>query len=191
MKNNLLTVCLVMGISLLLTGCGAGKKLAQIKSDGMTEVTIPLSGAEYRTDKEYYRAVQSGVSPNSSMAKKIAIQNARQELAAAIKADLAAVIENYGKGQDVNNAQEYAGQYQELAYTVVEQQLTGVGILDEKMFKQENNSYKYYICLQINKGDLKEKVVQGISKEDKLKLAFDLDKFRKVYNEQLDSFKNK
>lgn len=191
MKNKLFMGCLVVATSLLLAGCGSSKKLAQAKADGMVEVTIPLTGPEYRTDKEYYRAVQSGISPNTSMAKKIAMQNAREELASAIKADLSVVIENYGKGQDVDNTQEYQGQYQGIAYTVVDEQLTGVAIAEEKLFKQENGSYKYYICLQINKNELKDKIANKISKQNKLQLEFDLDRFRKVYDEQMNAFQKK
>ncbi|MEG2848844.1 MAG: hypothetical protein RR880_01250, partial [Bacteroidales bacterium] len=107
------------------------------------------------------------------------------------KADLEAVIENYGKGQGVDTTSEYKGQYQELVYTTLDQQLVGVRIIDEKLFKQADNSYKYYVCLQINKDELKEKITQKLSKEEKMKLEFDLDKFRKIYDEQMKAFSNK
>lgn len=192
MKRMLMITAILAGGILMTTGCGAQKKqLEKVKTDNMVELNIPLSGPQYRTDETCYRAVQSGVSPNSAMAKKIALQNARQELAAAIKADLAMVVENYGKGQDVANAQEYEAQYQELAYSVVEQQLTGVALIEEKLFKQENNSYKYYVCIQLNKADLAKKLENKISAEDKLKLEFDLDRFKKVYNEQMMKFQDK
>ncbi|MEG2780374.1 MAG: hypothetical protein RR919_06095 [Bacteroidales bacterium] len=187
--KKIFTFSLIAGLSVLLFACGSSKKLA--KSDGMQELNIPLNGAEYRTNEKCYRAVQSGISPNSAMAKKIAVQNARQELAASIKADLEAVIENYGKGQGVDTTNEYKGQYQELVYTTLDQQLVGVKIIDEKLFKQADNSYKYYVCLQINKDELKEKITQKLSKEEKMKLEFDLDKFRRIYDEQMKAFSNK
>lgn len=67
---------------------------------GMVEEAIPLSGPQYRSDAEYYRAVQNGVSTERSTAQKIAMQNCRQDLAAAIQADVKTVIENYVKNQD-------------------------------------------------------------------------------------------
>ena len=71
---------------------------------GMVEEAIPLSGAQYRSNAEYYRAVQNGVSTERSTAQKIAMQNCRQDLAAAIQADVKLVIENYVKNQDTGVA---------------------------------------------------------------------------------------
>ena len=98
--------------------CSSSKKASGPAAPaGMVEEAIPLSGAQYRSNAEYYRAVQNGVSTERSTAQKIAMQNCRQDLAAAIQADVKLVIENYVKNQDTGVAAEHKSQYQELAYT--------------------------------------------------------------------------
>ena len=118
---------LIGAIALLLAAgavsCSSSKKASGPAAPaGMVEEAIPLSGAQYRSNAEYYRAVQNGVSTERSTAQKIAMQNCRQDLAAAIQADVKLVIENYVKNQDTGVAAEHKSQYQELAYTAVGQQ---------------------------------------------------------------------
>ena len=96
---------LIGAIALVLAAgavsCSSSKKaVGPAAPAGMVEEAIPLSGPQYRSDAEYYRAVQNGVSTERSTAQKIAMQNCRQDLAAAIQADVKTVIENYVKNQD-------------------------------------------------------------------------------------------
>lgn len=147
---------LIGAIALLLAAgavsCSSSKKASGPAAPaGMVEEAIPLSGAQYRSNAEYYRAVQNGVSTERSTAQKIAMQNCRQDLAAAIQADVKLVIENYVKNQDTGVAAEHKSQYQELAYTAVGQQLRDVQVVEEKMFRQDNGSFRYYVCMQLPK----------------------------------------
>ena len=140
---------LIGAIALVLAAgavsCSSSKKaVGPAAPAGMVEEAIPLSGPQYRSDAEYYRAVQNGVSTERSTAQKIAMQNCRQDLAAAIQADVKTVIENYVKNQDTGISAEHKSQYQELAYTAVNQQLRDVQIVEEKMFRQDNGSMRYY-----------------------------------------------
>ncbi len=76
----LVTICCILGV---FYGCKSSKNITDV--EGSTKVEIPLSGKEYQTDEDYFRARQSGLSPNLSMAKKIALQNAKAELAGNIQ----------------------------------------------------------------------------------------------------------
>lgn len=145
----------------------------------MVEEAIPLSGAQYRSNAEYYRAVQNGVSTERSTAQKIAMQNCRQDLAAAIQADVKLVIENYVKNQDTGVAAEHKSQYQELAYTAVGQQLRDVQVVEEKMFRQDNGSFRYYVCMQLPKAALEAAIEDAIAKDAKLNLEFDRAQFKR------------
>ena len=108
---------LIGAIALVLAAgavsCSSSKKaVGPAAPAGMVEEAIPLSGPQYRSDAEYYRAVQNGVSTERSTAQKIAMQNCRQDLAAAIQADVKTVIENYVKNQDTGISAEHKSQYQ-------------------------------------------------------------------------------
>lgn len=180
-------------IALLLVAgsvsCSSSKKVAGPAAPaGMVEEAIPLSGAKYRSDAEYFRAVQNGVSTERSTAQKIAMQNCRQELAANVQAQVEAVMENFVKNQDTGVSTENKSQYQELSYTVVKQQLRDVQVVEEKMFRQENNSYRYYVCLQIPKAALEAALEEAIAKDAKLNLEFDRAQFKKIFEEQMAAF---
>lgn len=177
---------------LLLAGmvsCGSSKKAIGTPNPvDMTEEIVPLSGPQYRSDAEYFRAVQNGVSSDRSTAQKIAMQNCRQELAANIQADLQVVIENYVKEQNTGVAAENKLQYQEMAYTTVKQRLNDVQIVEEKIYRQNDGSYRFYVCLQMPKSTVETAVEDAIAKDAKLNLEFDRDQFKKIFIEQMDTF---
>ena len=176
---------LIGAIALLLAAgavsCSSSKKASGPAAPaGMVEEAIPLSGAQYRSNAEYYRAVQNGVSTERSTAQKIAMQNCRQDLAAAIQADV--------KHQDTGVAAEHKSQYQELAYTAVGQQLRDVQVVEEKMFRQDNGSFRYYVCMQLPKAALEAAIEDAIAKDAKLNLEFDRAQFKKIFEEQMAAF---
>ena len=168
---------LIGAIALLLAAgavsCSSSKKASGPAAPaGMVEEAIPLSGAQYRSNAEYYRAVQNG----------------GQDLAAAIQADVKLVIENYVKNQDTGVAAEHKSQYQELAYTAVGQQLRDVQVVEEKMFRQDNGSFRYYVCMQLPKAALEAAIEDAIAKDAKLNLEFDRAQFKKIFEEQMAAF---
>lgn len=167
------------------TSCGASKKVVATPPADMVEESIPLSGPQYRSDADYYRAVQNATSKERSMAQKIAMQNCRQDLAANLQADLQQVLENYAKNQEVSLSVEYKSQYQELSYTVVNQQLRDVQVVEEKMFRQDDGLYRYYVCLQMPKKVILDAVEDAIANDAKLNLEFDREQFRKVFQEMM------
>lgn len=188
MKRTLLgAIALVLAAAAV--SCSSSKKVAGPAAPaGMVEEAIPLSGPQYRSNAEYYRAVQNGVSTERSTAQKIAMQNCRQDLAAAIQADVKMVIENYVKNQDTGVSAEHKSQYQELAYTAVTQQLRDVQIVEEKMFRQDNGSMRYYVCMQLPKAALEAAIEDALAKDAKLNLEFDRAQFKKIFEEQMASF---
>ena len=180
---------LIGAIALLLAAgavsCSSSKKASGPAAPaGMVEEAIPLSGAQYRSNAEYYRAVQNGVSTERSTAQKIAMQNCRQDLAAAIQADVKLVIENYVK----NRCCRAKSQYQELAYTAVGQQLRDVQVVEEEVFRQDNGSFRYYVCMQLPKAALEAAIEDAIAKDAKLNLEFDRAQFKKIFEEQMAAF---
>ena len=154
----------------------------------MVEEVVPLSGPQYRGDKDFYRAVQNGASADRSVAQKIATQNCRQALAANIQADVQVVIENYVKSQNTGVATENKAQYQELAYSVVNQRLADVQVVDEKIYREDNGQYRFYICLQMPKAAIEEAVENAIANDAKLNLEFDREQFKKIFVEQMAAF---
>ena len=92
------------------------------------------------------------------------------------------------KNQDTGISAEHKSQYQELAYTAVNQQLRDVQIVEEKMFRQDNGSMRYYVCMQLPKAALEAAVEDAIAKDAKLNLEFDRAQFKKIFEEQMAAF---
>ena len=127
---------LIGAIALLLAvgavSCSSSKKASGPAAPaGMVEEAIPLSGAQYRSNAEYYRAVQNGVSTERSTAQKI---------------------------------------------------------VEEKMFRQDNGSFRYYVCMQLPKAALEAAIEDAIAKDAKLNLEFDRAQFKKIFEEQMAAF---
>ena len=168
--KNLFVSIITATLILAVAGCGNSKKLP---SAGSTKVTVPLSGKEYRTDKNYFRATQSGKSPDLATAKKIALQNARTELASGIESTLKAVIENYTNQRTVGDKQEFENKFEEQSRTVVNQILNDVRIIGDEVYKEANGSFTYYVAIEMSKDALTNSLNDRISKDAKLQLDFD------------------
>jgi hypothetical protein len=182
-KLALVAVAAIFG-SVALTGCG-GTKSAQSAS---TEVTVPLSGKEFQTDKDFFRASQSGKSPDLATAKKIALQNAKAELAGNIQSVVKAVTENYTNQRTVGDKQEFENKFEENARAVVNQTLNDVRIIGEKVFKEKDGKHTYYVAIEMSKEPVVNNIADRISKDAKLQLDFDKHQFQKVFDEEMQKF---
>ncbi len=192
MKKNLWFVGTLLSV-LVCASCASSKKASKttpVTTDEV-EVSIPLDGPEYRTNAEYWRAVQMGTSKDVSMAKKVAMQNARQDLAATVQHDVRAVIENYGQNASTGTNTENEALYQEMSRTVINQQMNGVELVGEKLFRLADGSFRYHVCLQMSKEALGAKLSDALSNDERLKLEFDKAQFKKVFDEEMAAFADK
>jgi predicted NAD-dependent protein-ADP-ribosyltransferase YbiA (DUF1768 family) len=175
---------MALTVSVAMTSC---KSTKSVQSDS-TEVSVPLSGKEYRTAKDYFRASQSGKSPDLATAKKIALENAKTELAGNIQSIVKAVIENYTNQRTVADRQEFENKFEEYAREVVRQQLNDIKIIGEKVFKEKDGKYTYYVAVEMSKEPVINNVADRISKDAKLQLDFDKYQSRKIFDEEMEKF---
>lgn len=180
MKINLLIVCAIS--ALLFVSCGSGKKLPP-RSEGEVQVQIPLSGKAYQSDNKFWRAVQEGTSPDVSLAKKIALQNARQELASIINSEVKALIENYSQQTTQDGDLKYKTAYEEIASTLISQKLSSVETIGEELIRTADGKYRYHICIQMSRENIKNALVSALSSDERLELAFDKEQFRKLFDD--------
>jgi hypothetical protein len=178
----LVAIAVVMG-----TGCKTPKSV----QSGSNEVSVPLSEKEYRSDKDYFRATQSGKSPDLATAKKIALTNAKSELAGNIQTLIKAVTENYTNQRTVADQQEFENKFEEYVRAVVNQMLNDVKVIGDKVFKETDGKLTYYIAIEMNKDAMFEKVSDRISKDAKLQLDFDKHQFQKIFDEEMKKFEEK
>jgi len=185
-------IVMIIGVTtalLVMFSCGGSKKLPSVQT-GAIEVAVPLSGKEYNSDKDYFRASQNGKSPDLATAKKIALQNAKTELAGNIQTIVKAVTENYTNQRTVSDKQEFENKFEENARAVVNQTINDVKVIGEKTFKEADGKITYYIAIEMSKSAVVNDVADRISKDAKLQLDFDKHQFMKIFDEEMQKFEN-
>jgi hypothetical protein len=169
---------------LTLAGCKSKKKSVQ-KDTGATEITVPFSESKYRTDNDAFRAKQLGKSPDLATAKKIAFQNAKAEMAGNIQSMVKRVTDQYTNQRTVGNAQDFENKFEELAREVVNLQISNVVEIGEKIFKETDGGYSYWIAIEANKKSVFDQLDQKVSSDAKLKLDYDKQKFQSIFDSEM------
>jgi len=168
-----------------LAGCKSKKTTPVQKETGAVEISVPFSSKEYRSDEDAFRAKQMGKSPDMATAKKIAFQNARAEMAANINAVVKRVTDQFTNQRTVGNAQEFENKFEELSREVVNQEMSNVKEIGEKIFKEPDGSYSYWIAIEASKKEVFDKIDSKISNDAKLKLDYDKMKFQQVFDAEM------
>lgn len=181
------SIILLIGIG--LQACKSGQKIT--KATDSVEVEIPFSDSKYQTDKSNFRAVQSGTSPDMSTAKKIALVNAKSELAGNIHTLVKTVTDNYTNQRTFSNKQEFENKFEELSRQTTNQLLTNVIPIDEKMLKNSDGKYTCWIAVEMSKDEILKNLTDQISKESKLQIDFDKNQYEKIFNQEMEKFKSR
>lgn len=178
------SVILILGI--VLNACGSGKNLTKVTDS--IEVKIPFSESKYQSDKNYFRAVQSGTSADMSTAKKIALVNAKSELAGNIQTTVRTVTDNYTNQRTFSDKQNFENKFEELSRQVTNQVLTNVVSIDEKILKNKENIYTFWIAIEMNKDEILKNISARIAEDDRLQIDFDKYQFEEVFNQEMEKF---
>ena len=179
-------LALIAIVTFTLFNCKSKKSIAKVND--MTEIKIPLSGKEYETNKDYFRAKQVGVSPDLATAKKIAEQNAKAELAGNIQSLVKRVTDQYTNQRTVQNKVEFKNKFEELSRQVVNQELKNVKVIGERLFEKKDGKYQYWVAVESAKETVYNEMVDKISKEAKLKLDFDKFQYEKIFDAEMKKF---
>ncbi|MBM6961836.1 hypothetical protein H6A61_13390 [Bacteroides caecigallinarum] len=174
--------------SLLVVSCGSSKKAANKMSIG-TEIEMPLSGKEYQSNSEYWRYTSEGVSPQMSVAKEIAVQSAREHLAATVQSNVEMVVDRYAKNFNIGDKADLTQLYERRALTAVSQTLKGSEVIGEKMFRLENGNYKCFVCMQLSKQSVKDEILSNFEQDEKIKTELDREEFKKVFDSEIEKLK--
>lgn len=167
-----------------------GKKEAALPK-GEKEVNIPCSGPDYFTNKTFFRANSMGESSDLNVSKKKAKDNAYAELAASIQATVKTVTDNYVNSREMNNKEDLEERFEQLNRTIVDQTLSGVKTFCEKQVQTEKGSYRTYIAIELSASDIVQKYNENLSKDERLKIDYDYEKFKETFDKEMDKMSNK
>ena len=187
-KINRLTLIAGMAIIVIaFSACGSTKKAVQTPNDEDVVVTY-CSGPEYFSNAEHVRANDVGESQDQSVSKKKAYTNARTAMAASLQTLVKTVNENYVESSEYNNKEEVLEKFQSLTYEVIIQELDNTGTLCEKVTKTSNNKYKTYVAIELAGDELTSACGSKLSQDEKLKIDFDLDRYKKTFEKQMKQY---
>ena len=183
---------LVIFLLVIVSSCSSKKEITEAENSAEVK-SVPCS--DYNSDEKYYRANQSGESPKLSMAKKQALLNAKSQLAGNIQSKIRSVQQQYTnqkKWESKESKKEFEQEMQELTRNVVDQKLKNVNPVCEKLYdNNEENSYQYFVAIEMPTDEVLKKINKGLSKEQKLQLEYDKEKFKEVYNKEMKELEEK
>ncbi len=182
-KSNFLAYTVVLVIAVVM-GC-KGPKTTSVSSTEK-EINIFCSGPEYFTNKEFFRANSVGASNQIEIAKEKALTQARGQLAASIQTTVKSVTDNYLNSRSLNNKEDAESRFEQLNRQVVDQTLTGITTKCEKQtFDSATGQYKYYVAIELSATSLVSEYNERLSKDEKLKIDYDYEKFKKTFDEEM------
>ncbi len=186
--QGLIRSALLIGVlALSLSSCKSKKNVTPIeKSTGAVEISVPFSSKEFYSDKDNFRAKSSGNSVDLQTSKKIAMQNAKSEMAGLIQTTIKKVTDQYTQQRQIGNQQEFNNKFEELAREVTNQQLTDIAVIGEKLFKEPNGTYTYWIAIEANKQVVLNGIEKSVSNQKKLEQDYDKKKFEEIFNAEMD-----
>jgi len=114
------------------------------------------------------------------------LTNARNELAQAIQTTVKTVTDNYTNSTSMNKKEELEQKFESLNREVVDQTLQGIRTICEKLVQTKEGNYKTYIAIELSADDLVQQYNQRLSKDDKLKVDYDYEKFKDTFNKEMD-----
>lgn len=170
----------------MIVGCKSKQKLPK----GETEVNIPCSGSDFFTNNKFFRSNSLGESSDLVASKKKALSNARGELAASIETTVKAVTDNYLNSRELNNKEEVEERFEQLNREIVNQRLQGIKTICEKQVKTSDGTYKTYIALELSADDLVSSYNERLSKDERLKIDYDYEKFKETFDKEMEKFSN-
>src|SRR5688572_13473621 len=190
MKKLTYSSFVLLALSCVMAVSCKGKKESTPTVKGETEVIVPCSGPEYFTDNKYFRANSIGESQDQVTSKKKALTNARNELATAIQTTVKTVTDNYVNSREMNNKEEVEERFESLNREVVDQTLSRSRTKCEKQMEIQEVTYKTYVVIEFSADELVAKYNERLSKDERLKIDYDYEKFRETFDKEMYKMKN-
>ncbi len=147
MRHLLFSLAILMPLA-----CGVSKK------NGEFIVETPFSKNTYLSDSETYRSVQSATNTSEIMSKKIALVNAKVELASHISSHVESAGRQYIEENMLNDNDTIVNRFWEVINTTVNQHLRHIQIIGEKTERNANGSYTTWVAIEMKKEILKNEL---------------------------------
>ena len=173
-----------IALSAALVSCGGSKPAAKDDGGMGKELNIPCSDNDFHADQKFFRGTGTGTSQDLSTAKNKASIDANSNLAASINRTIKTVTDRYTNDKQIGAGSEFEQKFEQLTRDVVNQELNNVSTVCSKSFIKDGK-YTFYIAVEVAKDELLNNIKDKISKDQKLQLDYDKQKFENVFNEEM------
>ena len=183
-------------VALFIAGCGSK---APRSSVNRTEVALPF--ANHMSDKEAFRGVGAGKSPDQGFALEQAKLDARtnvaQEVETSVKSALERYREQYNSTDDTVEA-SYGAKMEELTLNLVDQTLSNALVEDQKMYELNDGDrllYEAHVAVTLRRDDFMNALEGAIednnamSDDTKVQIEYDRQKFRQVFEQEMEQLR--
>ena len=176
--------------ALLVVGCKSKEEVGiTAKEQGEVLLEQYCSGEDFFSDKKTFRASAIGESLDQMASKKKARSNAQSELAITINSTMQVVGDNYISSTEFNNKEEVTESFNEMARTIVDEQLRGAIKICEKFTKTSDGKFKCYMAIELSADKLVAKYHERLSKDEKLKAQYNYEEFKETFEEAMEQLK--
>jgi hypothetical protein len=176
--------------AILISACGV-QKVNYTKQEERKEVkNLPFSEKQYKTDKDNFRAVGSGVDSDLELAKSIALDVARQKIAENITIKVQSTTERFAQQVRDGNQTASVGKYMTISRSSANESLGFIKVIDEKVFEKGSQGYEAWVVIETSSKGVADRAAKGLSSSKVLKIDSDLEKFRKVFEEEMSKLDN-
>jgi hypothetical protein len=178
-------------VAFMATACKKKKATVETpKPSGEVLINEYCTGDQYQSTKEAFRATATGESMDRETAKKKARSNAQSELAKTISSTMKIVGDNYVNSTEFNNKEEVTETFQEMARTVVDQELRGAIEICEKLTQRENGTFVSYVAIELSGSKIADAYNSGLSQNEKLKADYNYEKFKDTFEKEMEKMAN-
>jgi len=153
-------------------------------------VKTPLSGSEYKSDNNYYRVVTQGRSPILSTAEKIAMSNARSQMASQISTIVSNVARNFEKQISDGTRFDNELSYENMSIDVSKEVIPNMNLKAKEVYRSPNNIYDYWVCTEVSKKEIANRLAQKLKSTNASKIESDRDLFQKILDEEMRKINN-
>jgi hypothetical protein len=188
--TNGLFMLLAASVLIGAQGCKKNKEVVEAKPAGEVIINEYCTGDNYMSSKETFRSAATGESMSRETAKKISRSNAEDELARTISSTLKAVTDNYVNSTKFNNKEEVTETFNNLARTVVDQQLRGAITICDKLTQKPNGNYVSYIAIELSGEDVAAAYNERLSKDEKIMAEYNYEKFKETFEAEMEKLGN-
>ena len=173
-------------LSTVLTSCASKKATNQAVGD--IEIKIPC--ADFRSDKNYFRATQSFESPDLGSSRENALMQAKSRLSGLIQTQMKSVAERYAADRKIDGKSEFNEKVERTTREIINQALYDIATPCEKTLQKSNGNYNTFVAVECSKETIYNGVDKSLSKDAKLRQDYDQQKFRGVFEEEMEKLEN-